>query len=147
MNSVREIEHIREYLNKEIVTRKEIVQAAKELGIKHGPVLRKSEKISHGVYNLGVKNNSLPTPAPKKVVQFPEQNKVENKVSENKGYVPDKDPCFVPFGDFSIIDSVVSSKKFMPLVITGDSGNGKTKMVEQACAKNKRNLTCRKQKT
>tara|TARA_B100001093_G_scaffold117544_1_gene109870 strand:+ start:29642 stop:31024 length:1383 start_codon:yes stop_codon:yes gene_type:complete len=140
MNSVREIEHIREYLNKEIVTRKEIVQAAKELGIKHGPVLRKSEKISHGVYNLGVKNNSLPTPAPKKVVQFPEQNKVENKVSENKGYVPDKDPCFVPFGDFSIIDSVVSSKKFMPLVITGDSGNGKTKMVEQACAKNKRNF-------
>ena len=28
----------------------------------------------------------------------------------------------------------------MPVVITGDSGNGKTKMVEQACAKNKRNF-------
>ena len=132
---IREIEQIREYLGKELVTRKQIVDAAKELGIKHGPVLRKSTKISHGIYNLGVKTNTLVTPISDKVVPFKQSEPIIEK-----GYVPEKDVCFIPFGDFSIVDAVVSSKRFMPVVITGDSGNGKTKMVEQACAKNKRNF-------
>lgn len=130
----REIELVREHLNSDVATRKEIVVAAKELGIKHGPVLRNAEKISHGVYKLEnvLKKNPPPT---EKVVNFrPKQEEI------SKGYVPEKDPCFVAFGDFSVVDAVIASKRFMPVVITGDSGNGKTKMVEQACAKNKRNF-------
>jgi ATP-dependent Lon protease len=130
----REIELIREHLNNDVATRKEIVTAALELGIKHGPVLRKAEKISHGVYKLETALKKTPI-IKEKVVNFrPKQEEV------NKGYVPEKDPCFVAFGDFSVVDSVIASKRFMPVVITGDSGNGKTKMVEQACAKNRRNF-------
>jgi len=130
----REIELVREHLNNDVATRKEIVVAAKELGIKHGPVLRKAEKISHGVYKLETVLKKTP-PVKEKVVNFrPKQEEV------SKGYIPEKDPCFVAFGDFGVVDAVIASKRFMPVVITGDSGNGKTKMVEQACAKNKRNF-------
>jgi hypothetical protein len=52
--------------------------------------------------------------------------------------VPDKNPTFVPFGDFDMIRSVVASSKFFPVFITGPSGNGKTFGVEQACAMEKR---------
>ena len=132
----REVELVREHLGKETATRKEIVEAANELGIKHGTVLRKSEKIGHGIYRLE-SVAAVNKPAGEKVVKF-RQPKPESEIT--KGHTPEKDPCFVPFGDFSIVDAVVASERFMPLVITGDSGNGKTKMVEQACAKNKRNF-------
>ena len=56
----------------------------------------------------------------------------------NNSNVPLKDECFIPFGEFSLIDKIISSKDFIPTLITGETGNGKTHMVEQACAKNKR---------
>jgi MoxR-like ATPase len=49
--------------------------------------------------------------------------------------VPAKDSAFVPFGDYDMIEQVVSSRKFFPIFITGPSGNGKTFGVEQACAR------------
>lgn len=48
--------------------------------------------------------------------------------------VPTKLKSFVPFGDFDMIRTIVSSKVFFPVFITGLSGNGKTLFAEQACA-------------
>jgi hypothetical protein len=53
-------------------------------------------------------------------------------------YVPPVDPTFIAWGDFSTILNVIGSKMFFPVYISGMSGNGKTMMVEQACAKAKR---------
>ena len=71
-------------------------------------------------------------------------------VDENQevSYVPEADKNYVRWGDYKTIDQVIKSKMFYPIFITGLSGNGKTMMVEQACAKNKRemyrvNITCR----
>jgi hypothetical protein len=55
-------------------------------------------------------------------------------------HVPSKDNLFVPFGNFSDIHSILKSDMFYPIFVTGLSGNGKTIMVEQACAKAKRDL-------
>ncbi len=52
--------------------------------------------------------------------------------------VPKKDPLYVPFGHFNDVYSIVKSGKFYPVFITGLSGNGKTFMIEQACAKAKK---------
>ena len=52
--------------------------------------------------------------------------------------VPAKDKVFVPWGHFKDIKSIVSSKQFYPIFITGLSGNGKTMNVSQACAQTKR---------
>jgi MoxR-like ATPase len=53
-------------------------------------------------------------------------------------YVPRVDPTFVPWGDFKTVKTVIDSRMFFPMYISGLSGNGKTMMVEQACAKSKR---------
>lgn len=52
--------------------------------------------------------------------------------------VPDRDRHYVPFGDFKDIESIIKSGAFFPVFVAGMSGNGKTFMIEQACARAKR---------
>ena len=54
--------------------------------------------------------------------------------------VPKKDPVFVSFGNYPDVKSIIKSKMFYPVFITGLSGNGKTMGVTQACAENRREL-------
>jgi len=48
--------------------------------------------------------------------------------------VPDKFDGFVPWGYFKEIKSIIKSKMFYPIFVTGLSGNGKTLNVQEACA-------------
>ena len=57
---------------------------------------------------------------------------------ERTTLIPDKIDTYVPWGHFSAIESIIKSRLFSPIFITGLSGNGKTTMVEQVCAKCKR---------
>ena len=59
-------------------------------------------------------------------------------IAEN--LVPNKDPNFVPFGNFTDVKKIIQSGIFYPTFITGLSGNGKTLGIEQACATLKREL-------
>jgi ATP-dependent 26S proteasome regulatory subunit len=54
-------------------------------------------------------------------------------------YVPMNDPNFVRWGHYKDIENIIKSDMFYPVFITGMSGNGKTMMVEQACARLKKN--------
>jgi hypothetical protein len=54
--------------------------------------------------------------------------------------VPDRDPTYVPFGNYVDIEKIIASKIFFPVYVTGLSGNGKTMSISQACAKLKRQL-------
>lgn len=60
------------------------------------------------------------------------QRKVAAETTE-KFYV-EKDPTYVPFGFYNDLKQIIASKIFYTVYITGLSGNGKTKMVEQVCA-------------
>jgi len=57
-----------------------------------------------------------------------------------QSHVPEKDDLFVPFGSFPDMVSILKSEMFYPVFVTGLSGNGKTFMIDQACAKAKRAL-------
>ena len=59
---------------------------------------------------------------------------------ERVAFIPQKDPNFVAFGNFSDLKKIIRSGIFYPTFITGLSGNGKTLSVEQACAQLKREL-------
>lgn len=66
---------------------------------------------------------------------------------ESTSLIPSKMGTYVPFGHFADLDRIVSSRLFYPCFVTGLSGNGKTCMIEQVCAKHKRefyrvNITC-----
>jgi len=54
--------------------------------------------------------------------------------------IPEKFGNYVPFGHFKDVEQIITSRMFYPVFITGLSGNGKTLMVEQVCAKTKREL-------
>lgn len=68
------------------------------------------------------------------VVKFPTTKQ------EGADFVPNKAEGYVPFGHFSDVRSIVKSKKFYPMYVTGLSGNGKTMMIEQVCAAERREL-------
>ena len=57
---------------------------------------------------------------------------------ERNSLIPDKMKDYVAWGHFKNVESVIRSNFFAPIFITGMSGNGKTTMIEQACAKAKR---------
>lgn len=74
-----------------------------------------------------------PTPV---VVQPQVQQKSISTVARftDKAVVPTRDPLFVEFGFFDKMKMVIKSGQFYPVFVSGLSGNGKTMMVEQACA-------------
>ena len=57
---------------------------------------------------------------------------------ERTSLVPSKISTYVPWGHFGDVEQIIGSKMFYPIFITGLSGNGKTTMVDQVCAKLKR---------
>jgi len=104
-------------------------------------------KIARGVYSLPVDGNDI-SPVIKQEIQKSKVETAESVGTVNKAamiissltgdIVPTKDDVFVPWGYFKDIKSIVSSKQFYPIFVTGLSGNGKTMNVEQACAQTKR---------
>ena len=62
------------------------------------------------------------------------------EASPDIALVPQVDDNFVPFGNFKDVKQILKSQVFVPIFITGLSGNGKTHSVEQACAQLKREL-------
>lgn len=52
----------------------------------------------------------------------------------NEAYVPARSSEYVKWGEYANIEAIVASGKFFPTFISGQSGNGKTMMVEQVCA-------------
>ena len=101
-------------------------------------------KVSRGVYSLPIEGNDF-SPTLTDIPLADETPKVETVsqaafvISSLVGnIIPDKDPVFVPWGHFKDIKSIVASKVFYPIFVTGLSGNGKTMNVTQACAATKR---------
>lgn len=96
-------------------------------------------KISRGVYDLSsVLGNAAAAPASAPVAAKPAAvlklaAQVSSTMNEDT-FVPTKDPTYVKWGSYDDVLQVVKSKSFYPIYIAGLSGNGKTMMVEQACA-------------
>ena len=54
--------------------------------------------------------------------------------------IPNKNPQYVSWGHFKDIKTILESHIFYPIFVTGLSGNGKTSMIHEVCAKLKRDL-------
>ena len=127
------------------ITRSEINDLVKQGKLKNPSWLKSDQyKVKRGVYSLPIEGNDF-SPNLTNVPLEEEQPKTDTVsqaayvVSSLTGnIVPTKDPVFVPWGHFKDIKSIVTSKQFYPIFITGLSGNGKTMNVQQACAASKR---------
>ena len=118
------------------VTTPDLLVAADKFNMSYATVKKRLKQYKTGIgkWNLTI--------AEKLEKNF--QNKTANKTTlvdsfdpaylAAKDLVPDKDPNYVPFGNFTDLKKIIKSKVFYPTFITGLSGNGKTFGVEQACA-------------
>ena len=119
----------------EVVTSDQVKGAAEHFGVKVQSVTKRInklpqfQKVTRGTWNLSVAE---------KLERVYEGLPATPAVEEN--FVPDKDPNYVPFGNFSDVKRIINSGMFYPTFITGLSGNGKTLSVEQACAQLGREL-------
>ena len=102
--------------------------------------VRNPYRVGRGQFKLPVEGESI-TPIiskPKVEKSMVEETAVMAYHNPTESLVPSKDPLYVPFGHFNDIYSIVKSGMYYPAFVTGLSGNGKTFMIEQACAKAKR---------
>ena len=115
-------------------------------------------KVGRGLWKIPVNENGAPAikavadssvgvdKAPDPVVITDKPTAPTSVVEMTKGStstvtnIPNKDPLFVPFGNFTDVVSIFKSRMFYPIYVTGLSGNGKTFMIEQAAAKAGREL-------
>ena len=127
-------EDLRDYLVGEFgtdVKTEQLLKACDHFGLAYQTVTKYllQYKVKRGVWNLTVEEA---------------RQQLEQTVTlvspEVKNLVPEKDPNYVPFGNFNDLKKIINSKIFYPIFVTGLSGNGKTFSVEQACAQTKRDL-------
>ena len=115
-----------------------IEEAAKSLGYTGKdwvPLCSKENRVKRGTYDLStlitpLKDTIVNPSVPTNVVAMAPQSVVNKERTFAK-----VDPTFVPWGSFTDVKKVIQSEMFYPIYISGLSGNGKTFMVEQACAK------------
>ena len=142
-----------------ILTIDQLKDVASTFGMKYAPqwiVKNPANKVGKGLFKLPALGEVVSVHA-SRLVQAAEQyepapktQKIENTETKTEAayvvssltgnIVPEKDPNFVTFGDYSSVKSIIASKKFYPIFITGLSGNGKTLGVTQACAEKKREM-------
>ena len=106
--------------------------AARHFGLQYETISKrlKEFKVKRGVWQLTVAERLEKT--------FKAQSAQPAVTTRN--LVPQKEPNFIPFGNFTDVKKIIASKLFYPTFITGMSGNGKTLGVEQACAALNREL-------
>ena len=145
----QQVELLYKHYKKTNVSRSEINELVDNGTIKNPSWLKTNQyKVDRGVYALPLDGDISPNIDEEIQSQLPKSetattvdtvNQAAFIVSSLTGdIVPTKDPVFVPWGYFKDIKSIVQSKQFYPIFITGLSGNGKTMNVSQACAQTKR---------
>ncbi len=106
--------------------------------------IKRARKVGRGKFDISGlldTESSIPT-APVSVQEVPQHAMklacAVASVSNDEIFIPENDHTFVKWGEYKTIQKIIESRMFFPLYISGMSGNGKTMMVEQACAKLKR---------
>lgn len=115
------------------ISKKEIENFVKETDLSWPSwLLNEQYRVDRGVYKIPALNNSV-------VENVIPMKKPEPKLA-NVDLIPEVDPNYVPWGFYSDLKNIIKSKIFYPVFIYGESGFGKTVMVEQICADLKREM-------
>lgn len=110
---------------------KEFLAVAKEIGVAESQAYKyitSQEKVKRGTYRVDMSAVVIPFNEKKTVTAI-------TSITNDEVFVPAKDSTFVQWGHCKDVVSIIKAGIFYPVYITGLSGNGKTMMVEQACAK------------
>ena len=121
-----------------VVQNAQLLETMRALNTKTSPKWLMVNKMSRGLYAI---DGSKPTIVGNTVLK--PQPKIESftvDYNNTSSLIPAKDPNFVPFGNYADLENIIKAKIFYPAYISGPTGNGKSTMIEQICAKHKRPL-------
>jgi MoxR-like ATPase len=124
---------------KGVVSRPQLLDVMAKMQTQKYPLWLMKDKVGRGLYAIAGGN---PTPVDGSNALKPEPVKDSFVVdyTNTQSLIPKKDPNFVPFGNYTDLEQIIKSAIFYPAYISGPTGNGKSTMVEQICAKHKRPL-------
>ena len=135
-------------VDKDTITRPEILAVMEEnpkLSFPHWVTGEDFRAEKRGVYHLPNENGRylLGKDVPVETLVTPEAAAAApvalstgvGVMENHEGYTPEKFNGYVPWGNFNLVRDVLKSENFYPLFITGLSGNGKTLMVQEVCAR------------
>ncbi len=126
---------------KKVVSRPQLLETMAQMNTEKYPVWLMKTKAGRGLYAIeGGTPVDFPTAGNTALKPVVKQESFMVDFTDTKALIPAKDPNFVPFGNFTDLESIIKSGIFYPAYISGPTGNGKSTMVEQICAKHKRPL-------
>lgn len=124
------------------VKRADVINVIEEHGLKYPHWFFRENKVGYNQFAINNPALQVVKKAEEPIAIIESETKAESKVVtqaklevEVDNLIPTKDDTFVPFGFFKDLNKIINSGMFYPTFISGLSGNGKTTMVEQACAK------------
>lgn len=135
-----------------VVSRRVIEESAEKLGLAYPRFLIENRqiKVGRGLWDLAMYDpmataSTINQPEAETVnmaatvtpIETLRQKRIYNEFED---LVPSVDENFVAHGFCKDLTTILRSNDFFPVFITGMSGNGKTSMVEQTCAKLKREM-------
>jgi MoxR-like ATPase len=121
------------------VSRPQLMEVMAKLKTDKFPLWLMKDKVGRGLYALDggrVKHDAAVVGN----TAIKPQESFQVDYTNTDSLIPKKDPNFVPFGNYSDVETIIKAKIFYPAFISGPTGNGKSTMIEQICAKHKRPL-------
>ena len=143
------LEKLHSHYDKDTISLKELNTFLEKNKVKQFPYfILRERKVARNTFNILPKNVDVATPTAQQSVSAVAMAPVAQVVNlasrraqnVTESFVPQKSSTYVPFGFYSDLKNIISSRIFYPIYITGLSGNGKTMMIEQVCAALKREL-------
>ena len=113
----------------------QLLETMRALGTKTSPKWLMVDRVGRGLYAISGSAAKTNTVRKEEVMQS-----FEVDYTNVDSLIPKKDSNFVPFGNYSDLENIIKSGIFYPAYISGPTGNGKSTMVEQICAKHKKPL-------
>lgn len=124
---------------KGIVSRPQLLEVMAKLKTEKYPLWLMKDKVGRGLYAIPG-SNTAPVVGNTALKPEPVKESFVVDYTNTETLIPKKDPNFVPFGNYTDLEQIIKSAIFYPAYISGPTGNGKSTMVEQICAKHKRAL-------
>ena len=114
------------------VSRPQLMEVMAKMKTEKFPLWLMKNKVGRGLY--AIDGNAAVAVQPEVKESF------QVDLTNTESLIPKKDANFVPFGNYTDLENIIKSKIFYPAYISGPTGNGKSTMIEQICAKHKRPL-------
>ena len=119
------------------VSRPQLMEVMTALKTEKYPLWLMKEKVGRGLYAV---SGGKPEVVGNTALKEEKEESFVVDFNDTTALIPKKDPNYVAFGNHSDLENIIKSGIFYPAYISGPTGNGKSTMVEQICAKHKKPL-------